>query len=101
MVTRSTRKTRYVRPIMLKGKAKTRYMRAYMRRYRAERPAKPPAPGPKEPKLASRPLPGQRCLACDSPATRECLLGRVRDGLYCLCETCVTEAADDIAAQRR
>ena len=39
-----------VRP-MLKGKAKARYMRGYMRRWRAQRPAKPPEPTkPSEPK---------------------------------------------------
>ena len=83
---------------MLKGKAKKLYMRTYMRRWRAQRPAKPPPePSKPEPRVSDNlSLLGERCLICDS--------GRILVPVgptYCLCKTCITEANARLAELRQ
>jgi hypothetical protein len=71
---------------MLKGEAKTAYMRDYMRRKRAKQ-AKP------VPKVEVQ------CLFCgESPSANRIVVG---DGVSRnICESCVAEAAEAIAAAR-
>jgi ClpX C4-type zinc finger len=83
---------------MLKGQAKTDYMREYMRRRRAgQATAKPPKP-PK-PKPAPPPPPAKTCWFCHAPRSSERMLVG-NDGIY-ICETCVAEAVAVIADAKR
>jgi hypothetical protein len=81
---------------MLKGAAKTAYMRDYMRRRRAgepqpKKPRKPREPSRRPPKI-EKPVRELRCIFCGKPEREVGHL--VGDGHAQICGQCIEEAAE-------
>jgi hypothetical protein len=95
---------------MLKGEAKTRYMREYMRHWRAGLVTTTPNPKalrrtkPKQQEIPPEPEPvrwtasDKDCLFCYKPASAEHIV--IGDGLWRICETCIADATAAIAQHR-